>query len=115
MCMAVGTTDERSLSEQWNGTTWTVVPSSSPTGQSSVYLNGVSCIGPSWCMAAGEGYAGTYQTLTQVWNGTALDRRAEPECRLGQQPPGRHRLLQPDVVLGRRQLVAQLRVTSPSP
>ena len=63
MCMGVGTSGSASLTGQWNGTAWAIVPSPSPTGQSSVDLKAVSCIGPTWCMAAGEGYAGTYQTL----------------------------------------------------
>ena len=82
-CMAVGTSGggDLGLTELWNGSAWTVVPNPNPTGQTSVELNAVSCIGPSWCMAAGEGFGSTtYQTLFEVWNGAAWTIVASPNA-----------------------------------
>lgn len=55
-CMTVG-----SLTEQWNGSSWTLVPHSGD-------LNDVACPGPYSCWAVG---AGTGPALIEHWNGSA--------------------------------------------
>jgi hypothetical protein len=72
-CMAVGTAGgDSTLTEQWNGSAWTILSDPNPTGLTSVSFSGVSCVGPSWCMGAGSGYNGTvYQTVLGMWSGSA--------------------------------------------
>jgi len=76
-CMAVGATEQSgnwyTLVESWNGSAWTVVPSPSPGSPAGGNaLEGVSCTGPSSCMAVGEYANGsTGATLTESWNGAA--------------------------------------------
>jgi hypothetical protein len=71
-CFAVGDTgDEQgpfhTLVERWNGTTWAIVPSPSPTaiGESSP-LYGVSCTSTTSCFAVGYFGSGT---LVERWDG----------------------------------------------
>lgn len=60
VCMAVGAswsvpgTGPGSLTESWDGTTWSVIPSPDPNPFNNV-LNGVSCISANACIAVGEG------------------------------------------------------------
>jgi hypothetical protein len=72
-CMAVGTTYEgvSTLTESWNGTVWSVIPSPNPSTTINS-LNSVSCTSPANCVAVGEFYttATTYQGLIESWDGT---------------------------------------------
>jgi hypothetical protein len=76
-CMAVGRygasgSAAMTLAESWNGTQWSVVPSPSPTTDSS--LNSVTCTSATACMAVGFSLApnGLHDnTLTESWNGTS--------------------------------------------
>ena len=82
-CMAVGETlvfltktgrtVEHPIAEEWNGSTWTTVPT--PLfAHSSAILDGISCTSTSSCMAVGsEGFPRnpTEFTLAESWNGTA--------------------------------------------
>jgi hypothetical protein len=75
-CMAVGFDATRSggaktLTESWNGTTWTVVPS--PNKNSQNLLRAVSCTSVSACIAVGYSYSAHSEpkTLVESWNGTA--------------------------------------------
>jgi hypothetical protein len=75
-CMGVGSgtdpTGESSfnLAETWNGTSWSILKTPNP-GSSNNELRGVSCTGPSSCMAVGD-FAGIGNELTvaETWNGT---------------------------------------------
>ena len=51
-----------------------------PPAQSIVELKAISCIGPSWCTAAGQGFVtGTgYQTLIELWNGATWSIAPSP-------------------------------------
>jgi hypothetical protein len=76
-CMAVGdyidgSPLDQSLTESFDGTSWAVVPSPD-SGNSSNFLNGVSCSTSVRCMAVGQflGAAGKDRTLTESWNGSA--------------------------------------------
>jgi hypothetical protein len=72
-CMAVGLENSGAgggtLIEQWNGTTWTVVPSVNAPATSGDLLNSVSCVGTAFCLAVGT--SGTGLAVAETWNGTA--------------------------------------------
>jgi hypothetical protein len=75
-CMAVGfsggeTGFHGTLAESWNGTRWTVLPSPNP-GNRGDFLNGVSCVSPGTCTAAGEAFhsSGPTTSLIESWNGS---------------------------------------------
>jgi hypothetical protein len=57
---------ETALTEAWNGTTWSAVPSPSPVGSA---LYGVSCVSARACVAVGASFVGQVQ-LAEFWNGT---------------------------------------------
>ena len=78
-CSAVGlvstSTVGKPLAEHWNGTSWAIVASPSPSGSNDASLAGVSCAAPTNCVAVGLAIASstkhtTPQTLTERWNGT---------------------------------------------
>jgi hypothetical protein len=65
-----GTGHSKTLTESWNGISWSVVPSPSPGADS--HLNGVSCVSATVCTAVGEvAESGHGKTLTESWNGTS--------------------------------------------
>ena len=73
-CVAVGqkssaSTPQQTLIESWNGSAWSIVPSPNTSPTQGNLLAGVSCTGPSACVAVGAG--GTGQTLIESWNGSA--------------------------------------------
>jgi hypothetical protein len=76
-CVAVGNqsnaTGTTTLVEQWNGSTWSIVTSPNATGAGQNQLYGVSCAGPSFCVAVGvSGPGGTFvNPLVEQWNGSA--------------------------------------------
>jgi hypothetical protein len=81
-CLAVGVSaasGENTLSEQWNGTTMSVV-SSPPSGSNpTVELNGISCTSASFCIAVGRIFkSGGDQILTEKWNGTKWTQLTSP-------------------------------------
>jgi len=72
-CTAVGYSagDDTSFStlvEVWNGTTWSISPSPNPGGATASYLQDVSCVRPSKCIAVGESATGdnSRETLAEV-------------------------------------------------
>jgi Domain of unknown function DUF11 len=80
-CTAVGNDatispgNVETLIESWNGASWAIVPSPNPSGGEFNDLNGVSCSGPSACMASGASislffHARLSETLMELWNGT---------------------------------------------
>jgi hypothetical protein len=57
---------------QWDGATWSLIPSPNVGTDQRNVLNGVSCVSSSWCVSVGRYYNGTTsQTLVQQWNGSA--------------------------------------------
>jgi hypothetical protein len=79
-CAAVGRAHDRhsgfqrTLTESWNGRTWSLVPSFNPSPHADNVLNGVSCTQNRSCVAVG--YAadtknGVWHTLAESWNGHA--------------------------------------------
>ena len=74
-CTAVGSgntvTARQTLIEQWNGASWSIVPSPNPSTSQSGELDAVSCVGASFCMAAGDNSNGTNDVpLAEEWNGS---------------------------------------------
>jgi hypothetical protein len=73
---------ERTLTEHWNGTAWTWVPSPSPGGTSGFStLNGVAAVSAAGAWAVGdyENIAGGGQrSLIERWNGTAWKQVPSP-------------------------------------
>jgi hypothetical protein len=71
-CVAVGTQNTATgggvLIEQWNGTAWSVATGVSIPASPNDTLDGVSCAGPSFCLAVGGQGAGA---LAEMWNGTS--------------------------------------------
>lgn len=67
-CTAVGYSATAStgqpLAEAWNGATWSIQTTPSPSGSTYSQLNGVSCTSTTACTAVGDGFA-------EVWNGTS--------------------------------------------
>jgi hypothetical protein len=69
---AAGYSSAGTLTEHWNGTRWTIVPSPSPG--TSAQLTGISGSSPASVWAAGSYTApgaSQPQTLTLIWNGTS--------------------------------------------
>jgi len=86
-CMAVGNgygngTNQKPLSEEWNGSTWSVVPTPGETGSMNASLQGVSCVGSTFCVAVGYSTGnvptGPYNPLVELWNGTTWTLSAGP-------------------------------------
>ena len=70
-CMAVGGSANTPLAEQWNGTSWSIQAVTIPAGSTNTQLNGVTCIGNSWCMAVGFVIQPSVaQPLVETWNGS---------------------------------------------
>src|SRR5579875_2153555 len=74
-CMAAGSYQnssgtDQTLTESWDGSTWSVVPSADQ-GSGSNTLAGISCGGAARCMAVGAYANGAVNaTLAEVWNGS---------------------------------------------
>lgn len=60
------------LAEGWNGTAWSIQPSSNPVGASISTLQGVSCTSSSACIAVGQAETKAHgiQTLVETWDGS---------------------------------------------
>jgi len=71
---------DQALAENWNGTTWTLQSTPTPSGATSSALSGVSCTSASACTATGyyATSAGVYQTLAENWNGTTWAIQSTP-------------------------------------
>jgi hypothetical protein len=78
-CMAVGSWDNgnpgglvQALAEEWNGSTWSVVPITSPPDDTWSPLTAVSCAGPTACVAVGSTGGNPSETIpyAEIWNGT---------------------------------------------
>src|SRR5205085_5023798 len=65
----------QTLIEQWNGTSWSIVPSPSgvSSGNSPTYnfLYSATCASASECWAVGYYFPSARQTLIELWNGTS--------------------------------------------
>ncbi|HJT55060.1 MAG TPA: hypothetical protein VJ761_01090 [Ktedonobacteraceae bacterium] len=59
---------EQTLTEHWNGSQWTVVPS--PNNQSIDTLSGVAAVSTNDVWAVGSAFNGHYETLIEHWDGS---------------------------------------------
>jgi len=66
------------LAEHWDGSAWSIQPTSNPSGAPDNYLLGVSCTSASACTAAGYDLNSTYTALAQGWNGTTWAIQSTP-------------------------------------
>lgn len=70
------------FAERWNGTSWAVQTTPSPTGASESRLQAVSCASSTACTAVGSYVerSGVTRTLAESWNGTtwSLQTSADP-------------------------------------
>ena len=64
------------LAEAWNGTSWSIQPTSNPTSPNHAYLTGVSCTAPSACIAVGS--ADGFEPVAEAWNGTSWSLQKPP-------------------------------------
>jgi hypothetical protein len=86
-CTAVGdfvnnvgkpTQAENTLIEGWNGSSWTLVPSTNP-GSAGDSLDSVSCPDAQHCVAAGSSFDGsTHADLAETWSGGAWTTTTVP-------------------------------------
>lgn len=67
--------NEAPLVERWDGTSWTVQPSSTPPGSFDVSLSGISCVSASTCVAVGTA---SNRTFVEAWNGTGWMIQVSP-------------------------------------
>jgi hypothetical protein len=82
-CWAVGSyydgTANHTLTEQWNGTSWSIVTSPNTSSTQHNYLLGVTCPSATQCWAVGEYINGANdQTLIEQWNGTSWSIATSP-------------------------------------
>lgn len=68
------------LAEVWNGATWTIQTTPSPTGANYSLLSSVSCSSPDECEAVGNYFTGSGAggLLGEVWNGRAWSVQTIP-------------------------------------
>ncbi len=77
-CVAVGGRSSTAkgpggtLTEKWNGTTWSVVKSPDPAGSTGAALDGAACTSAKNCLAVGRYFTSSRTTLpaAERWNGT---------------------------------------------
>ena len=76
----VGFGPTRTLAESWNGSRWSVVSTPNRTTSPDL-LDGVSCVSPSDCVAAGYNTTGSGfgQTLIESWNGSHWSITPSPQ------------------------------------
>ena len=84
-CTAVGTYRNRAeqtvpLAERWNGSRWSIQPTSKPAGSTDTELNGVSCTSGRACTAVGYHTTRTQKTvpLAERWNGAKWSIQPTP-------------------------------------
>jgi hypothetical protein len=78
-CVAVGYirngSDDQTLVESWDGTAWSIISSPNPDSSGVDELLGVSCTGPTSCVAVGEN---DNTPLIESWDGTAWSVTPSP-------------------------------------
>jgi hypothetical protein len=74
------------LAAVWNGVRWSVVPMPSVGPSNLPYLNGISCLSPTWCMAVGQDINSQDDPsiLTEMWNGSSWSLVPAPNVSPGQ-------------------------------
>jgi hypothetical protein len=89
-CVAVGNylngaSTSLTLTESWDGTSWTAVPSPDPSGAAGSELAGVSCPDSNSCVAVGQSFDGTGDsfTLAEGWDGNSWSLVSSPNSASG--------------------------------
>ncbi len=89
-CMAAGyylnaASTWLTLTESWDGSTWSMVPSPDPSGVAGSELVGVSCPDPNSCVAVGQSFdsTGNSSTLAEYWDGRAWHLVSSPNSARG--------------------------------
>jgi hypothetical protein len=88
--MAGSSTGTLPLAEAWNGSTWAIQPTPGPANSLSSTLDAVSCTSADSCTAVGQLQTsnltsfGRFQTLAEVWDGTAWSIPPTPDPSTGQ-------------------------------
>ncbi len=86
-CMAAGSGTSlagggyQTLTESWNGTGWSPVPSPNPTGAANSFLTGISCLSRTSCVADGAINPSAFssdQELIESWDGSSWAVDASP-------------------------------------
>ena len=84
-CVAVGSYTNTggvqvTLAEVWDGASWAIQSTPSPSGAQKSELNGVSCTSSTACTAAGDytNSAGVRVTLAEVWDGSGWMIQSAP-------------------------------------
>jgi len=65
--MSVLSSNEQTLVEKWNGSSWKLVNSPNTSSSQYDFFGGVSCVSTSFCIATGDDYNGYDQTLIGRW------------------------------------------------
>jgi hypothetical protein len=82
-CIAVGTANSAggdvTLAERWDGTSWTIQPTPSPSGATGSFLSTVSCTSASACTAIGDSLSATSRApRAERWDGTSWTIQPTP-------------------------------------
>ena len=83
-CIAVGAYENgggynQTLIELWDGSNWTIQASPNSSSTDNSYLESVSCVSESWCVAVGYfDPGGTNQTLILEWDGASWSIQSSP-------------------------------------
>jgi hypothetical protein len=82
LCMAVGSVQnasgENPLSEEWNGVSWSVVTALGAPSASGAYLDALSCLSSTFCLAVGA-VSNNSETFAEVWNGRSWSVASTPQ------------------------------------
>ncbi|HEY1914128.1 MAG TPA: hypothetical protein VGH27_01000 [Streptosporangiaceae bacterium] len=83
-CLAVGDysgkngRDQFLLAERWNGTSWKLSGTQTPSGSTSTDLNAVSCASARSCIAVGSTNASSDNMLAETWSGAGWTLMSTP-------------------------------------
>ena len=84
-CIAVGYYKDTSelfqpLAERWNGSSWSMISISAPSGATGTWLEDVSCTSSSQCTVVGyyKTSSGVEAALAERWNGTSWSIQSTP-------------------------------------
>ena len=75
------------LAEHWNGRSWAIQPTPSPSGSPDTFLSGISCASAASCTASGQYTSSSGRemfTLAEHWDGHSWTIQPTPD------PPGSH-------------------------
>ena len=76
----------QTLVESWNGSTWSITPSPTPSPTTLAELQAVSCVNSVSCVAVGSNEnsaAGTDFSLIETWNGSVWSITPHPDSSYG--------------------------------